>query len=500
MPPPRRQFVSDNFKDHVLGFFQDIHYSAMSWYKYVKETWPIFASLLAITAVAIYFAEPPPPTKITFAAGTPGGSYEGIAQRYKAFFEKYDIEVEVLPSTGPLANLKHMVDPDASPRIDVALTQSGLARDVKNTDRLVYLGSIDYEPIFFLMRKDRLPESSSGLIIASLATRQIGIGETGTGTKAQFERLLALNNISFDSANFVVQSDQASVQDVLSGKLDGMVLVDGIQSKNMQALLNSPDIVLLSPARVQAYHRILPYLSVLTIPEGSINLVENVPGHDLAILSTTTALIAQADLHPAIQFLLIKAAVEISGAASFFANQDTFPKFNESSIVRSPVAQEYFLKGSPYLDRHLPFWLAELLDRFAYVLMPFLAFAYPMLLALPSYRHKRLTRRIWDSYGKLKELELELSEGFDPAKMSDYLDRLDKIESEAIRVKIYGSQGADYFKHRQHIHFVRALLYEHLNNDMHSDMHNDGAAGPSSPSPNKAMGHEAGARLPTGSS
>lgn len=222
-----------------------------------KKRGQFFASLLAITAVAIYFAEPPPPTKITFAAGTPGGSYEGIAQRYKAFFEKYDIEVEVLPSTGPLANLKHMVDPDASPRIDVALTQSGLARDVKNTDRLVYLGSIDYEPIFFLMRKDRLPESASGLIIASLATRQIGIGETGTGTKAQFERLLALNNISFDSANFVVQSDQASVQDVLSGKLDGMVLVDGIQSKNMQALLNSPDIVLLSPARVQAYHRIL---------------------------------------------------------------------------------------------------------------------------------------------------------------------------------------------------------------------------------------------------
>ena len=461
MPQPPRRLVSDNFKDHLLGIVQDLQWSALAWFRYVKETWPIFVTLLLISAVAIFFAEPKPPSKITFAAGTPGGSYEDIAQRYKVFFEKYDIEVEVLPSAGPLDNLQRMVDPSANPRIDVGLTQSGLARDVQGIDRLVYLGSIDYEPIFFLMRKDRLADSRPDFIKA-LSDLRIGIGDVGTGTKAQFERLLALNNLTFKVSDFVVQPDRQSVQDVLSGSLDGMVLVDGIQSKNMQALLTSPKIVLLSPSRVQAYQRLLPYLNVLTIPEGSINLVENVPQEDLSILSTTTALIAQADLHPAIQFLLIKASVEIGVAASFFAAHDTFPKFNESDITRSPVAQEYYLKGSPYLDRHLPFWLAELLDRFAYVLMPFLAFAYPILLALPNYRHKRLTRRIWTSYGKLKELELELSDHFDPAKVTDYFDRLDQIEADAVRVKIYGSQGADYFKHRQHIHFVRALLYEDI--------------------------------------
>ena len=483
MPPPRRRLVSDNFKDHMLGLFQDLQWSILAWYRYVKETWPIFATLLAITAVAIYFAEPPPPSKITFAAGVSGGSYEDIAKRYKDFFKRYDIEFEVLPSSGPLANLQRMVDPNASPRIDVALTQSGLARDVEGIEQLSYLGSINYEPVFFLMRKDRLPENRDDFIDA-LSDRSLGIGEPGTGTKVQFERLLALNNLTFKQSNFVVQSDRASVADVLSGKLDGVVLVDGIQSENMQALLNSSKVVLLSPNRVQAYHRLLPYLDVLTIPEGSIDLVDNVPSKDLKILSTTTALIVQKDLHPAIQFLLIKAAVEISGAASFFAGQDTFPKFNESTIVRSQVAQEYFLKGSPYLDRHLPFWLAELLDRFAFVLMPFLAFAYPILLSLPGYRHKRLTRRIWNSYGKLKQLELELSENFEPTKVPDYFDELDKIESEAMRVKIYGSQGADYFKHRQHIHFVRALLYE--------DMKKAGMISRPVGATAKHMGHETG--------
>lgn len=464
MPAPRRRIIPENFSDHVLGVFQDISASVQMWYRYAKETWPVFAVLLVITGIVLYFAEPPPPSRITFAAGTPGGSYEKIAQRYKAFFETHGIEVTILPSAGPLSNLERMVDPDASPRVDVALTQAGLARDVKGVDRLLYLGSIDYEPIFFLMRRDRLPAQSPNFI-DSLVTSRLGIGQPGTGTKAQFEKLLALNNKTFDPENFVIQSDRESVADVLSGKLDGMVLVDGIQSENMQKLLNSPQVVLLSPSRLQAYHRLLPYLSVLTIPEGSLNLPQNVPEHDLPILSTTTALIVQADLHPAIQFLLIKAAVEISGPASFFATTDTFPEFRDTAIARSPVAQEYFLKGSPYFDRHLPFWLAELIDRFAFVLMPFLVFAYPILLALPRYRYKRLARKIWESYGKLKSLELEISEHFDPARAAEYLDRLDKMEADVMRVRISGSMGSDYFKHRQHIHFVRSLLYRHMRQD-----------------------------------
>lgn len=464
MPPPRRRLVSDNFTDHVAGLFQDIISSVLTWYRYVRETWPLFAGLLLIGLVGLYFAEPPPPSKITFAAGTPGGSYEDIAKRYQAFFKSYGIEVTILPSVGPLANLERMVDPSTSPRIDVALTQAGLASSVAGTERLLYLGSIDYEPIFFLMRRDRLPATVPNFI-ESLAQSKLGIGEPGTGTKAQFEKLLALNDRTFDPANFVVQSDHQSVSDVLSGKLDGMVLVDGIESENMQKLLNSPDVILLSPSRVQAYHRLLPYLNVLTIPEGSISLTKNVPRQDLPILSTTTAVVVQADLHPAIQFLLIKAAVEISGTASFFATQDTFPKFRDTAIPRSPVAQEYFLKGSPYLERHLPFWLAELLDRFAFVLMPFLALAYPMLLALPGYRKKRLARRIWDSYGQLKALELEITEQFDPALASDYVARLDQLEARAMKVRISGSMGAEYFKHRQDIHFLRSLLYRKIRGD-----------------------------------
>jgi hypothetical protein len=59
-------------------------------------------------------------------------------------------------------------------------------------------------------------------------------------------------------------------------------------------------------------------------------------------------------------------------------------------------------------------------------------------------------------------LELAIKYQFDPAQMDNYLAQLDVIELTSINVKIYGSLGADYFRHRQHIRFVRSLLYKQI--------------------------------------
>lgn len=91
--------------------------------------------------------------------------------------------------------------------------------------------------------------------------------------------------------------------------------------------------------------------------------------------------------------------------------------------------------------------------------MPFSALAYPILLALPGYRNKRLTRKIWANYDQLRTLELDINENFDHNKIGEYLRHLDKIEADAVNVKITGSMGSDYFKHLQHIYFVRSLIH-----------------------------------------
>ena len=454
----RPSLVPENFKEHMIAMRDDAVWSFNIWRNYIKDTWPLLALLLILISAALWIAEPAPPKQITMASGTPGGSYEALAKEYQAFLKDFGVDVKIVPSEGPIQNLKWLSNPESSPAtVDVALTQAGLAKDIPNLENMIYLGSIDYEPIFFILRRSLFDQISHN-VVQGFSKLTVGVGSQGSGTKTQFERLLKLDGDIAAKSNLVHVEDRLATDALAQGDLDGLVLVDGIESKNLFRLANTPDLMLLDFPRAEAYHRRLPYLSVLAVPEGSINLGENIPRENLNILSTTTALIAQKDLHPAIQFLLLKAAVHINGVGSFFADPGFFPKFVDSDIPRSEVAREYYEKGSPYLQRHLPFWLAELIDRLILVVMPFAALAYPIIIALPKYRFRRMNRRIWAGYTALKDLEMELTYRYDPSKHQEYLKQLEEIEHQAIQLKIYGSVGANYFRHRQHVHFVRNLL------------------------------------------
>ena len=451
---------SENFREHLVAFKDDIVASVNIWRNYIKDTWPLLALLVALAIGAILIAEPAPPKRVVMASGTPGGSYEALTLRYKAFLQAYGIEVEIQPSAGPMQNLHWLNGQEPSPKpIDIALTQGGLARDLPNLEKLIYLGSIDYEPIFFILRKD-LEQKISSNLVESFAKLAVGVGSTGSGTEVQFERLLKLDGDIKSKPNLIHIEDQKATEALTKGDLDGLVLVDGIESKNLFQLANAPGLTVLNFPRAQAYHRRLPYLSVLQVPEGSINLEKNIPANNKTILSTTTSLIARKDLHPAIQFLLMRAAAEINGGGSFFSEPGEFPRFDNSSIPRSEVATEYYATGSPYLQRHLPFWLAELIDRLILVIMPFAALAYPIIISLPKYRFRRMNRKIWTAYTQLKDLEMGIMFGYDPSKYDEYQKRLKEIEHQSAKLKIYGSVGADYFRHRQHIHFIRTILDE----------------------------------------
>ena len=163
-------------------------------------------------------------------------------------------------------------------------------------------------------------------------------------------------------------------------------------------------------------------------------------------------------MHPAIQFLFLEAAKEINGRASFFAERGEFPAFKNSGLPESPVAVHFEEKGSPLLMDYLPFWLAELVNRLFVVLLPFCAFAYPILLTLPSYRKRRVQVRINRMYGVLKTFEGELITSYDPAKHDEYLAKIDLMEYEAIRLEVSKSMSGDYYALRTSIDYVRNCL------------------------------------------
>jgi hypothetical protein len=178
----------------------------------------------------------------------------------------------------------------------------------------------------------------------------------------------------------------------------------------------------------------------------------------MKLLATTTNLLIDDRMHPAIQFLFLEAAREINGKESFFAPRGEFPSFKDSQLPESPVAVHYEKNHYPIIAAYFPFWLAEFISRLLFVLLPFCVIAYPILQSLPSYRTKLMYNKINRLYGELKGYEQELLAGFDQDKRDAYLKKLDLLEYQALKIKVPKRLTGDYYALRTSIDYVRNCL------------------------------------------
>ncbi len=449
--------IKQDIKETALGFTEAAQEKWGDFVQFLQETWPILVVLLCILVGIWLYADPPPPRHVLMATGSDGGSYEVLAKKYVAFFEKKGIKLELVNTAGAQENLKRLAD--RKDPIQAAFVQAGTFNPdgIKGIDSL---GAVDYEPVWFFYRG---PEVKSGSFkeangqMKYFLKGRISIGAEGSGTHAQALRILEASGLQ-KYANFLYLSNHESVNALKKGEIDGALLVDGYQSANVQTLLNDPSIRLAGFERAQAYAHLLPYIHILEVPIGGFSLPNNNPSSELQLLATTTNLLIDDRMHPALQFLFLEAAHAINGKANFFAKRGEFPFFGDSRFPESPVALHYEKNGSPLLMTYFPFWLAELINRLVFVFLPFCAIAYPVLISLPGYRDKRMRRKIERLYGSLKNYEQELTENFLPSVKDEYLKKLDLLEYEALKLVVPKSMSGDYYTLRSSIDYVRNCL------------------------------------------
>jgi hypothetical protein len=215
---------------------------------------------------------------------------------------------------------------------------------------------------------------------------------------------------------------------------------------------------LVSFERVSAYTKQLPFIEAVQLPTGSIDLAKNIPPHDVQLLATTDSLLIDKDLHPAIQMLFMQAMEEVNGMEGFFSNAREFPAYKDPTVPESEIAIRYYKNGPPWIMRYLPFWLAEFIDRMLIMLMPLIAFAYPIIHSMPNFRRQRVLKRLRQQYGKLKFLESDILNHYEPSRQDEYIDSLDKLERDVISLKVPHSFAENYFELRSNIDFVRDKL------------------------------------------
>ena len=427
-----------------------------------RYAWLIPLILIAlITAVVAWkFLKPGVPTRVVMATGAPGGAYEGFGKKYAEIFKREGVALELKSTKGSVENLALLLDTKND--IEAALLQTGIATVAQRED-LVSLGSLFYEPLWVFYREpaNKMPLTR----ITELANRRIGIGAVGGGTRPVSQALLAANEITTANARFIDAAPTEAAELLQRGELDVLFFVAAPSSPLVLQLMAAPKIRLMNMATADAYSRVMPTLSKITIPRGVIDLKNDIPGEDVHTLAATATLVAMDSLHPAIAYLFVKAAREVHEGGSLLHAQREFPnvtRFQEFTVPEN-VALLY-KDGTPFLYRHMPFWLANLVQRLWILLIPLGAIMLSASDVVPKLMGFRMNFRVTQIYQAARKLEADIiratsgNDAMDASAHAAFEAELQALNRRTDQLRGPAGTLKTWYELRGHLALVRARL------------------------------------------
>jgi len=395
------------------------------------------------------FIGPAPPDTITIATGSEQGAYFQYALQYQKILARDGIHLKIIKTAGSIENFKRLQAEENHP--DMAFIQGGIGSDNK---KIASLGSMYYEPVWLFYRKgidlNRLTD---------LKNKKIAVGESGSGTQALARHLLSNNNINEKNTGYLQLDINDSVAALISARADAMFLVASAKSPVIKKLIVHPDISVFNMQRAEAYSRIYPYLSTISLPQGILDFAGNLPPSDVSMLATTANLAVHPDMHPALIGLMMQAASEVHGGHGLFNRAGRFPTAEFSGFPLNKEAQRYYNYGPSFLHRYLPFWAANLIDRLKIMLLPFLGLLIPLVKVFPPFYRWRIRKRIYRWYSELRLIDIG-SNQLDTDNIENGLIQLSRIEDEVRQVEVPLSYADELYGLRLHLEMVRRKLQE----------------------------------------
>ena len=421
----------------------------------LRNNWPgitITATAVAIVIAAVAMLRTMPPHTIVMATGLEGGVYYDIGDRYRAVLASAGVEVRLVPTTGSPENLALLLDPRSG--VSVGLLQGGIP-GAEASSELESLGTLFYEPLWLFHK----PGLGNIGLITDLRGMRISVGPVGSGTRALALELLKRNGIDETVSELLALPPQEASEKLLAGEIDAALILSASESPVIQKLLADENSELSNFSRADAYVALYPFLSKVLVPRGVGDLAKDLPPTDVTLFATKTSLVVHKNLHPAIQYLLLNAAVQIHSKPSIFRRPNQFPAAETIDIPLSSEALQFYKSGRPYLHNFLPFWAADLFGKLVVLLIPILGVLYPMIRTLPPLYDWVMRSKIARIYGELRFLEDEITEarqrGHDVAAMAAQLDNL---EGQTNHLRIPVAHASMFYMLRNHIDIMRERL------------------------------------------
>ena len=406
---------------------------------------PAALLLIAGFVFAYQFVRPAPPDRIVMATGHKDGAYYAYGAVYANRFRKEGFELVLKQTAGSVDNLGLLTDRAAD--VPVAFLQGGIGTPAEHP-ALTSLGSLYFEPIWVFVRGAAAPKR-----LTELKGRRIAVGPAGSGTRAVALPLLQDNGITGDTANLLELGSNEAMDALRSGTVDAAIFVGSATSRTVRTLLAEPGLLPMSFERADAYVRRYSYLSKVVLPMGTVDLAMNLPAQDIVLLAPTATIVVSPDMHPALIDLMLLTMQDTHRGGGYLESPDAFPTAKYVTYPLEPAAKRFYERGPPLLQRYLPFWAANLVDRLWVMILPLLTLLYPLFKILPALYSWRMRRRVNRWYNELEALDDRLNDK--SITRTEATGRLDDIEHSVEQLNVPAGFAASAYTLRMHIDYLR---------------------------------------------
>jgi TRAP-type uncharacterized transport system substrate-binding protein len=403
----------------------------------------VVPAAILLAAGVIIFTTLPPRT-VTMATGPAGGAYQELGLRYRDILARSGVRLRLVNTTGGLDNLARLRDRRSG--VQAGFIQGGTTTK-EESPNVESLGTMFFEPLWLFYRK------GIGDGMERFRGRRISIGPEGSGGRALAIEIMKRTKVDAVVGELLPFSPQEAADKLIAGEIDMAFVVSGWDSPVVRQLMAADGIGVANVPRPDAFIALYPFLSKVVLPSGVADLAANRPPSDVILLAAKASLAVRDDLHPAIQYLLLNAAVEIHSPPGIFQKAGQFPAAEAVDLPLSEEAQRFYKSGRPVLQAYLPFWMAALVERFLVVFLPALVLLYPAFRLVPQGYDWLMQSRIRRLYDEMKSIERELAAGQEPpAALKAKLDGLTQKASELQLPVKYASMQ---YTLRMHLDLVR---------------------------------------------
>ena len=423
--------------------------------------------LALVSWLALRYISPTPPRTLTISTGAPDGAYQQFALKYQSILKQEGVDLVIKTSSGAIENLSRLNDGS----VDVGMVQGGLGilaldpmKDANDTE-LRSLATIAVEPVWIYSNKLDL-----SLGLGPLTGKRIAVGLPNSGTNKVAKELLSIFGV-LDALGKPVLGTQLVMVGGLAGakmlqskEVDAVIIVAAPQSAAVTLLMEDSNVEPASMRLAEGLTRRFAHFQQVSLKQGSINPQRNLPSRDISLIATLANLVVREDLHPALSYLLLDAAHQTHNRPGLLSRPNEFPSALGVDFPLATEAERYFKNGKPFLQRYMPFWLANFVQRLILIAIPVLALLFPLLRVMPSLLIWQQEKKLFRHYGELKFIELDLASrpaGAGPwsePEVKAMAHKLDQID-EAVRVTKFSLNFTDrVFTLRQHVDYVRAKL------------------------------------------